>query len=133
MSRKKRRRKYTSVKPSHVRAALQAGVKFVAIRTAIVSRDATGKEHLLKPNVSVREVVKQNSQEMRCKVLSGALAGSLLTFSWYGVTIIKKQRSLWLYAKQECGSKELVLIIQPVKEKRNGRKKGKEIESYSGT
>lgn len=130
--RRRRRKKCATIKPSRVRSILREGVRFIAIRTAIISRDAAGREQLTKPNVAVREVIKQTAQEMRCKVIGGDGEGTTLTFSWYGVTILQRRKSLWLYAKQDCGRKHLVLIVQTFRGDRSGKSKAEESTNTAG-
>lgn len=130
MSKKHRKRKKrVLVKPAVLRALMPIGSKFLAIHTSVVQRDASGCEYLAQPNSSLREVVKQNSQEMRCKILTGAQAGDYRTFTWFGTAIFRRKRALWVYSRQDDGRNELVLIIKLLKDESNGSKQSKE-ENY---
>jgi hypothetical protein len=120
MSKKRHKRKRrVSVKPAQLRILLPAGARFLVITTAVIRRDENGKEALVNQNVSLREVVKQTSQEMRCKILTGDQAGHYRTFTWYGITILKRNRALWVYSRQEDGKRELVLIIKLLKDNKS--------------
>ncbi len=130
MSKKRRkRRNRVAIKPAVLRTLMPIGSKFLATHTSVIQRDTSGREYLAQPNSSIREVVRQNSQEMRCKILTGAQAGDYRTFTWFGTSIFRRKRALWVYSRQDDGRNELVLIIKLLKDESNGTKQSEE-ENY---